>query len=86
MPDDGEMLQANRYQRFYKVGTEFRPANSDRYPFHMMQVGESFFVPEADASRRKVTQAAYYYAKKIGNGWKFAVRAVTGGTACIRIA
>lgn len=85
MPDDGTLVQTNYHQRFYKVGTEYRPANSGRYPFHMMQVGESFFVPEKDASRRKVTQAAYYYAKKIGNGWKFAVRAVTGGSACIRV-
>ncbi len=58
--------------------------NTRLYPFDEMEVGDSFFIPEADhALQSSAASAAYTWGKS--NKKKISKRAVTGGTRFWRI-
>lgn len=59
-----------------------RPTNC-RYPFHEMEVGDSFFVPKESQRAKIVRNAADAYAKRHGVG--FRVLQVDGGCRCWRV-
>lgn len=57
------------------------PVGRSSYPFADMQIGDSFFVPNAKATT--VSVAAHSSKKKLN--MKFAVRTVNGGTRVWRV-
>ena len=58
-----------------------------RYPFHEMEVGDSFFVPHADKSGRDLSTRVSNAAVKWGkiHDCKFTIRQVDGGARCWRV-
>lgn len=71
----------------YKIEKNIEyPRNKDRkYPFSVMKVGDSFFVPSADIKNRGIiANNAYNYAKRTGK--KFRTQTTKdGGVRCWRI-
>lgn len=56
-----------------------------KYPFHTMQVGDSFFVP--DGRQVNVGNSASSHCNTTaGRGKRFTTRTVEGGVRCWRIA
>ena len=62
-------------------------AYRSRYPFSEMRVGQSFFIPGVRVQR--VSHAAVYWAKRLGDGYRFVSRTVTEdgqeGVRCWRV-
>jgi hypothetical protein len=54
----------------------------NKYPFHMLKVGDSFFAPGMTA--QKLSNASTWH--KLKNGWNFKCQTVDGGARCWRIA
>lgn len=55
-----------------------------KYPFHKMNVGDSFLC--GDSSQNAVRSAAAQYGYRESNGAKFSVRKTPDGYRCWRIA
>lgn len=49
-----------------------------RYPFEEMEIGDSFFVPEAVASANSLGSSVHYFCKG-KKSYKFSVRREQGG-------
>lgn len=54
-----------------------RVEREGKYPFHTMEVSDSFFQPEAKAAAMHACIARYMNGKGKGSGRKFSLRAVT---------
>lgn len=61
-----------------------RVGGESKYPFTLMNVGDSFFVEGAKSAT--LLNAARAYAKRNQGTVKFAVRTVDGGARCWRVA
>ncbi len=62
------------------------PATAPRaqlYPFHEMEVGDSFFVP--DSTTNRLGSAAHAYVRSRKPGAKFTCRTIDGGVRVWRI-
>lgn len=63
-----------------------------KYPFAVMEIGDSFFVPATEEEHKKlaasVRMSASQFARRNrkATGKKFTTRSVTGGVRCWRIA
>jgi hypothetical protein len=57
-----------------------------KYPWHDMEVGDSFFVPGANATRLNSASTSYVHNSPDGKGKKFRARILDGGARIWRIA
>ena len=67
-----------------KTQTENLTLNRAIYPFHEMEVGDSFFINDyrkAESARI----AAFQFCKRNAKGWKFTMRKMEGGWRVIRL-
>lgn len=60
-----------------------RPSPISKYPFADMNVGDSFFVPEAQA--RRLQSAIQIFRRRAGKDKKYIARNVEGGARCWRV-